>query len=78
MLNCGPRDGQDFTLQEVVLRVLGDLGIPIAYGLKSGHVSRRNFTLPFGVTAKLAAGANVSLSLSASVTSAPVALPVSK
>ncbi len=78
MLNCGPRDGQDFTLQEVVLRVLGDLGVPIAYGLKSGHVSRRNFTLPFGVTTQFAAGANVSLKLSASVKVASVTLPVFK
>ena len=48
MLNCGPRGEQEYTLQEVVQRVLGDLDVPIAYGLKSGHVSRGNITLPFG------------------------------
>jgi muramoyltetrapeptide carboxypeptidase len=44
---------QGYTLEEVVLRVVGDLGIPVAYGLRSGHVSRRNVTLPFGVRAAL-------------------------
>src|SRR6516162_7665678 len=48
MLNCA-RNVQDYTLQQIVLRVVGDLGIPVAYGLKSGHVSRAAFTLPFGV-----------------------------
>src|ERR1035438_7433198 len=71
MLNCGPRGAQDFTLQDVVRRALGDLGVPIAYGLKSGHVSRGNITLPFGVTAQFTAGAAVSLNLAASVSSQP-------
>ena len=44
---------QSYTLEEVVLRVVGDLGVPVAYGLRSGHVSRRNITLPFGVRAAL-------------------------
>ena len=56
MLKCGPRDGGDYSLQEVVRRVVGDLGIPVAYGLKSGHVSRGNFTLPLGVHATFDAG----------------------
>jgi muramoyltetrapeptide carboxypeptidase len=42
---------QGYTLEEVVLRVVGDLGIPVAFGLRSGHVSRRNVTLPIGVRA---------------------------
>jgi muramoyltetrapeptide carboxypeptidase LdcA involved in peptidoglycan recycling len=32
---------------------VGDLGVPVAYGLRSGHVSRRNITLPLGVRAAL-------------------------
>jgi muramoyltetrapeptide carboxypeptidase len=44
---------QSYTLEEVVLRVVGDLDVPVAYGLRSGHVSRRNITLPFGVLAAL-------------------------
>src|SRR5271167_970597 len=35
MLNCGPRNDADYTLQQVVQGVVGDLGIPVAYGLKS-------------------------------------------
>src|SRR2546421_8467121 len=47
------KKGQGYTLEEVVLRVVGDLGIPVAFGLRSGHVSRRNVTLPIGVRAEL-------------------------
>jgi muramoyltetrapeptide carboxypeptidase len=78
MLNCGQRGAQDYTLQQVVLRIVGDLGIPVAYGLKSGHVTRDNFTLPFGAWAQFTAGASVSLSLAASVTSEPLKVPVPK
>jgi muramoyltetrapeptide carboxypeptidase len=53
MLNCVQAVNQDYTLQEVVGRVVGDLGIPVAYGLKSGHVSSGNITLPFGGKARL-------------------------
>jgi muramoyltetrapeptide carboxypeptidase len=40
-------------LQNVVLRVLEDLNVPIAFGLRSGHVTRENITLPFGVESEL-------------------------
>jgi len=53
MLDCSQNKHQDYTLEEVALRVVGDLGVPVAYGLRSGHVSRRNITLPFGVRAAL-------------------------
>ena len=53
MQDCVQSKDQQYTLQEVVLRVVGGLGIPIAYGLRSGHVTRRNITLPFGVRAAL-------------------------
>jgi muramoyltetrapeptide carboxypeptidase len=78
MLDCGQRGAQDYTLQQVVLRVVGDLGIPVAYGLKSGHVTRDNFTLPFGVRAQFMADASVSLGLTASVTSEPLKVSVPK
>jgi muramoyltetrapeptide carboxypeptidase LdcA involved in peptidoglycan recycling len=29
--------------------------VPVVYGLKSGHVSSNNITLPFGVNAELTA-----------------------
>ena len=53
MLDCIQTKNQDYTLQQVIMRVLGDLEIPIAYGLRSGHVSRQNVTLPIGVRAQL-------------------------
>jgi muramoyltetrapeptide carboxypeptidase len=37
----------------VILRIVEDLRIPVAFGLRSGHVSRSNITLPIGVRAKL-------------------------
>jgi muramoyltetrapeptide carboxypeptidase len=64
---------QSYTLEEVVLRVVGGLGVPMAYGLRSGHVSRGNITLPFGVPAalKVAAG-GVSLKILEAATVAAV------
>ena len=44
-----------------MLRVVGDLGIPVAFGLRSGHVSRANITLPIGVRARLEVGGDVKL-----------------
>jgi muramoyltetrapeptide carboxypeptidase len=56
MLDCVQTKNQDYTLEQVALRVVGDLGVPVAYGLRFGHVSRRNITLPLGVRAALNVG----------------------
>jgi muramoyltetrapeptide carboxypeptidase len=53
MIGCVQHQDQGYTLEEVILRIVGNLGIPSAYGLRSGHVSRRNVTLPIGVRANL-------------------------
>lgn len=53
MLECSPPAGSSYTLQQVVGRILGDLKIPVAFGLRSGHVSAENITLPIGVRARL-------------------------
>ncbi len=55
MLNCVQPGGQDYTLQQVIKRVLAEYKIPVVYGLKSGHVSSGNITLPLGVQAALVA-----------------------
>lgn len=55
MLDCIQPAGQDYTLQEVIMRVLASYGVPVIYGLRSGHVSRANITLPLGVKAELVA-----------------------
>ena len=56
MLDCVQAPGQPYTLQEVVRRVVGQLGVPVAYGLGSGHVQRENITLPLGIKAALSVG----------------------
>jgi len=53
MNDCVQHPAQTYTLEEVVMRVVGGLGIPVAFGLRSGHVARRNITLPIGVRASL-------------------------
>ena len=53
MRDCAQAVNQGYTLEEVVLRVVGDLGVPVAYGLRSGHVTAGNITLPFGVRSAL-------------------------
>ncbi len=63
MLDCVQHSTQDYTLEEVVMRVVGDLGIPVAFGLRSGHVTRANITLPFGVRAQLEVSGDVKLTI---------------
>jgi muramoyltetrapeptide carboxypeptidase len=74
MLDCAQNQDQGYALEEVVLRIVGNLGVPVAYGLRSGHVSRRNITLPIGVRASLNVGREVSLKIleAATTAAAPV------
>jgi muramoyltetrapeptide carboxypeptidase len=53
MLDCVQTEGQGYTLAEVVTRIVGGLGIPVAFGVRSGHVTAGNITLPLGVQARL-------------------------
>jgi muramoyltetrapeptide carboxypeptidase len=53
MIDCVQSPNQDYTLQEVITRIVSELRIPVAYGLKSGHVTSNNITLPLGVRARL-------------------------
>ena len=62
MLDCVQTSNQGYTLQDVVTRVVGGLGVPVAFGVRSGHVTSGNITLPFGERAKLAVrGGHVAL-----------------
>lgn len=64
MLDCTQTANQGYELQEVVLRIVKDLGVPVAYGLRSGHVTTGNITLPIGVQASLrVSGGGVSLKI---------------
>jgi muramoyltetrapeptide carboxypeptidase len=58
MLDCVQTKHQPYSLEEVILRVVGDLGVPVACGLRSGHVAGENVTLPIGVGAAFEAGEN--------------------
>jgi len=53
MLDCVSPGAPPELLDEAILRVLEDFSGPIAIGLRSGHVSRSNVTLTFGVEAEL-------------------------
>ncbi|MBV9180971.1 MAG: LD-carboxypeptidase [Acidobacteria bacterium] len=53
MLDCVQAPNQGYTLEEVMVRVVQDLQVPTAYGLRSGHVSRQNITLPIGARVRL-------------------------
>lgn len=63
MLDCvSPGAGSEL-LQEALVNALYGLDIPIAFGLRSGHVSRQNVTLLFGAQAELMAGEETRLRL---------------
>jgi muramoyltetrapeptide carboxypeptidase len=53
MLECASPGAPADLTERVILTVLEWFPGPIAYGLRSGHVSRSNVTLPFGVEAEL-------------------------
>jgi muramoyltetrapeptide carboxypeptidase len=55
MLDCTSPGAPPNLLEEVILRVFEDFDGPIAFGLRSGHVSHHNVTLTFGVQAELQA-----------------------
>lgn len=55
MLDCAPPAGESYTLRQVIMRVLAPYSVPVAFGLKSGHVTGGNATLPIGVEAELSA-----------------------
>lgn len=55
MLECVSPGTSPDLLDQVILRVLDWFEGPIAIGLRSGHVSHSNVTLPLGIEAELAA-----------------------
>jgi muramoyltetrapeptide carboxypeptidase len=61
MLDCLQSANQGYALPQVVTRIVGDLGVPVAYGVCSGHVTSGNITLPFGVRARLTVSEHVGL-----------------
>ena len=63
MIGCAQNPEQLQKLHEGIRRLVADLGIPVAFGVRSGHVSRANVTLPFGVRARLKVDREVELTV---------------
>lgn len=53
MLDCASPGADPDLLEQVIQRAFADFEGPIAFGLRSGHVSRQNVTLTFGAEAEL-------------------------
>ncbi len=63
MLDCVSPGAAPDLLEEAISSALAGFDGPIAIGLRSGHVSRQNVTLTFGVQAELNVGAETQLHL---------------
>jgi len=63
MLNCASPGAAPDLLEQAILSALSGFEGPIAIGLRSGHVSRQNVTLTFGVDAELTVGKEARLNL---------------
>ena len=53
MTDCVQHADQGYRIQDVLAECTADLGVPVMFGLPSGHSPRGNLTLPLGVTATL-------------------------
>lgn len=65
--DCQPKsDSPSFSLPETLRQRLGDLGIPVVYGIPFGHVNHQA-TLPYGIKARLDADNGTLVLLEAAV-----------
>lgn len=63
MLDCVSPGADPELLQQAILSALDGFPGPIAFGLRSGHVSHQNVTLTFGVEAELLASGDAELKI---------------
>ena len=56
MADCQQHPEQGYLIEDVLAESTADLGIPVLFGLRSGHSSRHNLTLPLGVAATVDLG----------------------
>lgn len=63
MLDCASKDAPAELLEDAIMSSLDGFKGPIAIGLRSGHVSRQNVTLTFGVRAELRAAGKAKLDI---------------
>jgi muramoyltetrapeptide carboxypeptidase len=59
MTDCVQHAEQGYRIEEMLAECTADLGIPVMFGLPSGHSPRGNLTLPLGVAATLDADRGV-------------------
>jgi muramoyltetrapeptide carboxypeptidase len=53
MQDCLPPSAAPDELPKLYRRLVGDLGVPVAYGLNFGHVAAGGLTLPIGIRVRL-------------------------
>jgi muramoyltetrapeptide carboxypeptidase len=53
MIDCVQHASQGYRIQDVLAECTRDLGVPVMFGLPSGHSPSGNLTLPLGVAATL-------------------------
>ena len=53
MLGCTQHPDQKYTIEDVFRDALGDLKVPVLFGFPTGHASKPNAIVPFGVQARL-------------------------
>lgn len=53
MTDCMQHADQGYSIQDVLAECTADFGVPVMFGLPSGHSPKGNLTLPLGVTARL-------------------------
>jgi muramoyltetrapeptide carboxypeptidase len=63
MKDCVQTENQGYTIQEVILDLLGPFGKPTFFNFPSGHVSGKNWTLPLGIPARVSSGPQFRLSI---------------
>jgi muramoyltetrapeptide carboxypeptidase len=63
MLDCSSGGAPPDLLEQAILYALREFEGPIAFGLRSGHVSGANVSLPLGLEAELLAGPETRLTL---------------
>ena len=54
MRDCAPPPDSNYTLIDVLRRLVADMDIPVGFGINSGHVEYGNVTLALGVRVSLA------------------------
>jgi muramoyltetrapeptide carboxypeptidase len=63
MKDCIQVQNQGYTIQEVLIDLLSEFQKPLFFNFPSGHVSGMNWTLPFGVRAKVSSDSGFRLSI---------------